>query len=251
MAWVESASDFFLCRHSTADADDAVRVLAMLERTRDHLAETFPRTVEGLEVVLHDREASLLASNPLLVLERRLTDPEARRYVAGWTGRRELHVLAPAALNARAAGVSGSAEMLELSPAVLYTRRVILECNRDLHRALAPARELVARRWAWLLEGASRWFAGQSAHARVAIGRRLREGRRVAFPPGPRDAVLLGPTVIDLLAREQGKLAAASFACRLHPGGPRAGLSKAFDGRALVHTEGAWRSHLARLAGSV
>ena len=64
-----------------------------------------------------------------------------------------------------------------------------------------------------------------------------------------RDAPLLGGTVIDLLAREQGELAAAQFVCRLHPHGPRAALRKAFGGSALVHTEGAWRSHLARMVG--
>jgi len=61
---------------------------------------------------------------------------------------------------------------------------------------------------------------------------------------------LLGGTVIDLLAREEGELAAARLACGLHPQGPRAALGKAFRGRSLVHTEGAWRSHLARLASA-
>jgi hypothetical protein len=56
--------------------------------------------------------------------------------------------------------------------------------------------------------------------------------------------------VIDLLAREHGELAAARFACRLHPQGARAALSKAFGGRPLVHTEGTWRAHLARLAAA-
>jgi hypothetical protein len=56
--------------------------------------------------------------------------------------------------------------------------------------------------------------------------------------------------VIDLLAREAGERVAARFCCRLHPQGPRAALTRAFGGRALVHTEGAWRSHLAQLAGA-
>ena len=56
--------------------------------------------------------------------------------------------------------------------------------------------------------------------------------------------------MIDLLAREQGEEAAAQFACRLHPQGPRAALTKAFGGRPFVHTEGAWRSHLARMAST-
>ena len=84
---------------------------------------------------------------------------------------------------------------------------------------------------------------------RGAIGRRLHEGRRPHFPPGLSDAPLLGGTVIDLIAREQGEPAAAQFVTRLHPQGPRAALTKVF-GRPLVHTEGAWRSHLARLASA-
>jgi hypothetical protein len=249
LAWVESASEHFLCRHSSADARDAARVLGMLEDARNRLANAFPRLPDGLAVVLHGSDASLIASNPLLPGLRRLSAPAARRYVTGWAGRRELHVLAPAALRERASGAEGSAAMLERTPASLYARRVVIECNPGFQRGPAPARAAVALRWAWLLEGASRWWGGETAHARAAIGRRLREGGRVAFPPGPRDAVLLGGTVIDLLAREEGDTAAARFACRLHPGGPRAALAAGFGGRALVHTEGTWRAHLARLAG--
>jgi hypothetical protein len=171
--------------------------------------------------------------------------------VAGWVGREELHVLAPAALDARASKVPGSREMLALTAAALYARRVVVENNHDLTGARIPSRVALELRWAWLFEGAARWFGGQTEHARPAIARRLHEGRRPSFPPGVRDAPLLGATVIDLLAREQGELAAAQFSCRLHPQGARAALSKAFDGRPFVHTEGAWRSHLARLASAV
>jgi hypothetical protein len=58
----------------------------------------------------------------------------------------------------------------------------------------------------------------------------------------------LGGTVIDLLARQEGEPAAAWFASRLHPEGPRTALSDAFPGRSLAHTEAAWRSHLSRIA---
>jgi hypothetical protein len=138
--------------------------------------------------------------------------------------------------------------MLAKVPAALYARRVIHENNHDLPRRLTPRRMTLELRWAWLLEGAARWFAGQTEHARPAIARRLHDGGRPSFPPGFRDAALLGGTVIDLLAREEGELRAAQLACRLHPQGSRAALSKAFHGRAIVHTEGAWRSHLARMA---
>jgi hypothetical protein len=138
--------------------------------------------------------------------------------------------------------------MLELAAPALYARAAVLANNGDLQRVPRAVRPAMIARWAWLIEGAARWFCGQTEHARPAISRRLREGRRPSFPPSARDAPLLGGTVIDLIAREKGVAAAARFACRLHPGGPKAALARAFGGRALVHTEGAWRSHLARLA---
>jgi hypothetical protein len=200
--------------------------------------------------VIHDSPASLSASNPLLPLRRLATAPAARPYVAGWVGRHELHVLGPRALDARATAVSGSRQMLALSAPALYARRVIIENSHELARARMPARTAAELRWAWLLEGAAQWFAGQTTHARPAIARRLREGRRPSFPPSLRDATLLGATVVDLLVREQGERAAAQFATRLHPQGSRAALSKAFGGRAFASTEDMWRLHLARLAES-
>jgi hypothetical protein len=140
--------------------------------------------------------------------------------------------------------------MLALSAPALYARRLIAENNRDLKRVMIAVRMRRELRWAWLLDGAARWFAGQTEHARPAIARRLREGGRPSFPPGLRDAPLLGGTVIDLLVREQGEGAAVRMCARLDTGGPKAALSKAFDGRALSHTERAWRSHLARLAAA-
>jgi hypothetical protein len=158
-------------------------------------------------------------------------------------------VLVSSALRERASNVPGSAEMLALTAASLYARRVVIENNGDLPRRW-PLTRVAQTRWAWLVEGSARWFAGQTDHARAAIARRLREGGRPSFPPSVRDATLLGGTVIDLLAREEGELAAADFASHLHPKGARAALSAAFGGRPFVHTEGAWRSHLARLASA-
>jgi hypothetical protein len=247
--WVESVSRSFRARHDSTAADDAERVLHSLELTREALDEYF-RTVEGLTVVLHRTTGSLSMARPALPLAWAVTAPAARRYVAGWAGREELHVLAPAALDARASNVPGSRQMLARTAAALYARRVIVEGNRDLSPRLSPARVAAELRWAWLIEGAARWFGGQTEYARPAIARRLREGGRPSFPPGLRDALLLGGTVIDLLAREEGERATAQFACRLHPQGPRAAISTAFPGRSFAHTEGAWRRHLERLASA-
>lgn len=250
MTWAESVSPSFRARHASGHADEADRLLTTLERVRDRLSLVFPRTTADVVVVLHETPLSLAASNPLLSVRRAATAPAARRYVAGWSGRRELHVLGGRALAARASSVPGSREMLQLTAPVLYTRRVIIENHRELARARLPARAAAELGWAWLLEGAARWFAGQTAHARPAIARHLREGRRASFPPGLRDATLLGGTVVDLLVRQRGERAAAAMATRLHPRGARAALSEAFGGVPATRLEGAWRAHLADLAGA-
>lgn len=249
MTWVESRLGGFRARHDQADARDARRVLESLSLAAARMEGLFSRRVQEITVVLHDSVASLTLTNPAMPLMWLMTAPAARRYVAGWAGARELHVLSPALLRTRASNVSGSREMLALSAPALYARRVILENNRDLQAVMGAIRVRRELRWAWLLEGAARWFCGQTEYARPAIARRLHEGGRPAFPPGLRDATLLGGTVIDLLAREEGERAAAAFVTRLDPQGPHAALSKAFGGRPLQQTEVAWRTHLSRLAG--
>ena len=248
MAWEETVSASFRARHETADADDAARVLDSLERTRARLDVLFPRTVGDVTVVLHRSPLLLDLAHPLVPVERLLTAPAARRYVVGSAAATTIHVLAPRALAQRASNVPGSREMLLRAPDVLYARLVIGRNNRRLPPPATPGRLLARLRWAWLVEGAARYFAGQVEHARPAIARRLREGGRPSFPPGLRDAALLGGTVLDLLAREEGPEAAMRLACYLDPAGPEKALRDAFGGRDLVHTEGAWRSHLARLS---
>jgi hypothetical protein len=96
------------------------------------------------------------------------------------------------------------------------------------------------------VEGAAQWLSGQTRYVRPAVKRRLREGSAPAFPPARGDALLLGGTVFDLLAREEGDKAAVAAA--------RAGaehlLREGFHGRGVRRTEDAWRSHLARIAGA-
>ncbi len=137
-------------------------------------------------------------------------------------------MLTPAALEQRASNVPGSREMLALTPVALYARRLIAASNRDLARWPGPLRWPVQVRWAWLLEGAARWFSGQTEHARPAIARRLREGPAPSFPPGVRDAALLGGTVVDLLAAEEGERAAVSLASQLDPAALRPHCARPF-----------------------
>ena len=250
MTWIESESPSFRARHDSIHVDEADRVLYSLERTREYLGQYFADTLTGISVVFHPSLASLAVARPLLPLAWLSAAPASRRYVAGWSGPQELHVLLPDALEARASTVPGSREMLDRAVPALYARRVIVVNNRDLPVRLTPRRLRAELRWAWLIEGASRWFGGQTAHARPAIARRLRDGRRPAFPPGVRDAALLGGTVIDLLVCERGEQAAADLAGRLHPHGPRGALHEAFRGRPSTEVEEAWRTHLARMAAA-
>jgi hypothetical protein len=250
MTWVESASRSFRARHDFADRDEAERVLHSMELARERLGNYFLVTIDGLTVVLHRSTTSLALARPAFPLAWLATAPASRRYLAGWASPQEIHMLAPAALEQRASSVPGSREMLGRTAVALYARRVIAECNRDLPRRASPARIRAELRWAWMLEGSARWFSGQTDYARPAIARRLREGRQPSFPPGVRDALLLGGTVIDLMAREEGEAAAAEFTCRLDPRGPRAALAKAFGGRPLRNTEHAWRSHVKRMAAA-
>jgi hypothetical protein len=225
-------------------------VLDQLERTRERLAAVFARTVGELTVVLHGSSLSLHLAQPFLLAAHLLTAPAGRRYQAGWAGAREIHVLSPRGLEARASGAPGSREALMLTPSALYVAAVVGANSPDLPPPYSPGSFARQLRWAWLAQGAGQHFSGQVPHLRPAIARRLREGAAPRFPPAARDAALLGGTVFDLLARESGDQACVRLATLPLPAaGAGAALEKAFDGRRLRHTEEAWRAHLARLAG--
>ena len=249
MAWVETTSPSFSARHAEEDADAVVGVRELLEGTRERREGVLPVVPSGLEVVVHPTVAQLDLAQPAVPVLRRLTAPASRRYLAGWFTPREIHVLAPRLLEARASNVPGSREMLLLTPSALYAQLAAGLSNPALPPPLRPGTAVRYARFAWLAAGAGQWFSGQTAHARPAIARRLREGGEPSFPPGIRDAQLLGGSVLDLLAREEGEAAAVTLAIE-PPGDIRRTLERAFRGRSFVHTQGAWRAHLARLAGT-
>jgi len=252
MPWEQSNSASFAARHGTADTADARRILRSLEHVRVQLEQIVDHLPEEITVVLHPGMAALALSNPLVGARWALTAPSGRRYVTGWAGRREIHVLSPEALRDRGGEVSGSREMLRLSAAALYAGRTFAEGAWNLGRGPAIVRSLtqgrLELRWAWHLEGAGRWFAGQTAHARPAIARRLREGGRPSFPPSLRDAPLLGGTVFDLLTEYEGETAAVQLATAPDGRGPAAAIERAFGAR-LDSVDAEWRLHLGRLAG--
>lgn len=250
MSWVETTSPHFSARHEEHDADDVVGVLELLEGTRERLGEAFALLPDHVAVVVHGGPLALSLAQPYLPIIRRLTAPAARRYLVGWFQHDEIHVLAPRVLEARASNVPGSREMNLLAPAALYTQLAIGASSTRLPPPFRPGSFVRYVRWAWLAAGAAQYFSGQTAFARPAIARRLREGGEPDFPPGIRDAQLLGGTLVDLIAREAGEPAAVRLAVELDPAGPRQALVNAFDGRPLAHTERTWRAHLAKIAAA-
>jgi hypothetical protein len=248
VTWVETTSPHFAARHDEADAHDVVAVLELLEGTRAQLAVHFPAVPETVDVVVHGSLAQLDLATPYLPLVRRLTAPAARRYLVGWFGRSEIHVLAPRLLTARASKVPGSRELNLLAPAALFAHVVIGASNPRLPPPFNPRAFRRYPRWAWLAAGGAQWLSGQTEHAGPAIARRLHDGSNPSFPPGIRDAQLLGGTVLDLLAREEGAAACFELLLSPLPRDPRSVLRDAFGRRSLKHTEDAWRGHLRRLA---
>jgi hypothetical protein len=250
VAWTTSESPHFEARHETGDARDVAGVLDQLEQTHERLARAFPAVPDRLSVVVHGSDAALLGAVPIIGLVRRVTAPAARRYVAGWPTATTLHVLAPRLLAARASNVPGSKELALLTPAALLAQVAAGRCASRQPPPFRLRALLAAPGWSWVFWGSGQFFSGQTEHARGPIGRRLREGGEPSFPPSLRDAPLLGGTVLDLLAREEGEQAVVDFVCDPPPGSPRRALEQAFHGRPTVHTEGTWRAHLAKLAGA-
>jgi hypothetical protein len=236
MTWIETASETFVARHDERDSEDAQRVLAQLEYARRALEPKLEAEAGELAVVLHPTSAQLDAAQPWLPLQRVRTNPAARRYVVGTVNGDEIHVLAPRVLAQRASNVEGSLELLMLTPSALLAKRLLTPRRRRLGRGGDTP---------WRLEGAAQFFSGQTKHIRPAVVLRIHERPAPSFPPGRRDALLLGGTVFDLLHREEGDEACLTLAKAPDPG---KALERAFHGRPMRQTEQAWRSHLNRLA---
>src|SRR6266545_4627492 len=141
----------------------------------------------------------------------------------------------------------GSLAALRGTAERLYVQVVLGANNHRLPPPWGPRRFLRYLKWTWLIEGAAQYYAGQVPLFRAAVSTRLRESKPPAFPPSPRDAIILGGTIFDLLERERGPDACDVLASRLRRDGPRAAIELAFGGR-FRHVEQEWRSYLRRLA---
>ena len=245
MAWVETSSLNFTARHEARQSDAILSALEELEGYRTRLEALFPRTPGNVTIVLHDSPLQLAVAQPYLTVARRLASPASRRYMVSWFAQGEVHTLAPDVLRKLATG-PGSLQALLLTPQRAYTLLVVAVNNQLLPPPFRPSTLRNAIRFAWLLEGAGQYFSGQLPHLRAAISRRLRESPP-AFPPGIRDAALLGGALFDLLAVERGVEACVQLACQSEPAEPRSLLESAF-GRPLEEVRPRWNEHLERLA---
>jgi hypothetical protein len=246
VTWVETPSASFTVRHDARDADEAVALLDRLELFRSALDRRFFRTPGDVAIVMHPRPFDLSLAQPWLPLARRATAPAARRYLAGWFNTNEIHVLSPRALEKRASPLPESVEALRLAPMHEYVHLVVGANNPQLPPPFSPRSFARYLRWAWLCEGAATHFSGQAPLLRPAIVRRMREGRPPSFPPGARDAQLLGGTIFGLVEEAYGPAATVELVSRLDAGGAKATIERIFA-RSAREVEPDWRDYLRSL----
>lgn len=246
MSWIETESLSFTARHDSDDAAFAERTLDRMENLRLRLEDRFQTMPDAVTVVVHTNPVWLTLAHPFLPAARWSAAPAGRRYLAGWPMATELHVLNDPHLERRAAG-EDSLEALRGTAERLYAQLVVAVNNPDLPPSWTPRRFARYLHWTWMVEGAAQYFARQVGLYRAAVIRRLRESSRPSFPPSPRDAVLLGGTIFDLLEDERGPEACERLVDRLLPGGPAVTLEDAFDAR-FRDIESAWRDHLRGMA---
>lgn len=242
MAWVETESLSFTARHESSNDEDAQRTLDALEDLRLRLEDRFDDAPGGITVIVHPTPGWLAAAHPFLPLARVAAAPAGRRYLAGWAMASELHVLNDDYLERRAAG-EDSREALYGTAQRLYAQIVVAANNPRLPPPWGSTGFYRYLRWAWLVEGASQYYAGHVPLFRAAVSTRMRQGKPPAFPPTARDAMILGGTVFDLLERERGRDACQVLASRLHRDGARGNLELAFDAP-LREVERLWRRYL-------
>jgi hypothetical protein len=242
MSWIETESLSFTARHDSDDSAFAERTLDRMEGLRLRLEDRFAQVPDEVTVVIHTNPAWLTLAHPFLPAARWSAAPAGRRYLAGWPMATELHVLNDSHLERRAAG-DDSLEALRGTAERLYAQLVVAANNSALPPPWTPRRFVRYLRWTWLIEGGAQYFSRQVGLYRAAVIRRLRESARPSFPPSPRDAVILGGTIFDLLENERGAEACERLVDGLLPGGTVPTLEDAFDAR-FRDIEEAWRDYL-------
>jgi hypothetical protein len=247
VAWVQTESLSFTARHESIDWPTAQRILDALEELRLRLEDRFDVVPGEVTVIVHPTPAWLAAAHPFLPAARLAAAPAGRRYLAGWAMASEVHVLNDDHAERRAAGEESLAALRGTAER-LYVQIVLGQNNDRLPPPWGLRRFARYLRWAWLIEGGAQYFAGQTPLFRPAVNRRMREGGAPSFPPSPRDAMILGGTVFDLVERTRGAAACELLVSRLHREGARGNIELAFDA-SMREIEREWRRHLRDLPG--
>jgi len=248
VTWTETSSLSFTARFEEGDEESAERTLDELEDLRLRLEDRFEVAPGGITVVIHPTSAWLAAAHPFLPAARLAAAPAARRYLAGWATRSEVHTLNDEALERRAAGPDSLRALLGTARR-LYAQVVLAANNDRIPPPWGPRTFGRYLRWAWLIEGGAQYYSGGSTAFRAAMLRRLNEGPEPDFPPSARDAIILGGSVFDLLDREVGRHACDLLVSRIRKGPPEPALENAF-GVGVEVIEPAWRDHVAEMVGS-
>jgi len=242
VTWIETTSLTFSARHEDADTGYAEELLDRLEELSLRMEDRFEAVPADLVVIIHPSPVWLNFAHPFLPAVRWAAAPAGRRYLAGWPMATEIHVLGETAMAKRAAG-EASMEALRGTAERLYAQIVVAANNEAIPPPWTPGRFFRYLGWAWLVEGSAQYFSRQVDLYRAAVIRRLREGSRPSFPPGRRDAILLGGTVFDLLEDYRGGGACELLVARLRRDGPVANLEAAFD-LGITEIEVMWRQYL-------
>jgi hypothetical protein len=168
-----------------------------------------------------------------------MTDGQVRRLVTGIGVGASVHCLSPSALRPRIGDrQTDEREFMRKSVAAAVAQHLIATSVPTM----ATTRAVLGRH-AWLSWGAGQWLSGQTEHAAGFIRRRLRRVERSSYPPRRADAILLGGTVLEFVAHEQGRAAALALL--------RKGIDRSQTGLAdgdSAHAAGPWRTYLARRA---
>lgn len=235
--WTESTSDLFRVRF---DSDARVEVEEML-----HTLEAVAVRLEahGLvlpphpTIVVHPTAVSLSLAQPAFLAAQALTESHGRRYVASWASGSTLHLIAPHRHLRGDQRTVGMRDALERAPACGLAHLALGHANPGL----ALSRVIRRRAWLWLAWGAGQALVGQVGLLASSIAVRRRMRRSLAMPPPPRDAVVLGGTVVELVLRTRGLTALVGMLKEPLPPTPEGWIGRALPGLGSTERDVHWR----------
>lgn len=241
--WTEATSNLFRVRF---DDDSRTEVEELV-----HVLETFAVRLEahGLvlppdpTVVVHPTERSLALAQPAYLAAVGLTETHGRRYLATWATGSTLHLVVPHRLLRGTGSHISLRDALERAPACGLAHLALGHANPGL----VLQRAIRRRSWLWLAWGAGQTLVGQVPMLASAVALRRKERRALELPPAPRDGVVLGGTITELVLRERGLTSLVQQLRAPLPDTPEQWLARALPGLGLTEREVRWRMLLDEL----